>query len=579
MKKLFAPIAAFPHCAVFMYLLGLCSLMIVHQGGRHVSVFELAAAVYLLCAMLYLLPRKVAVWVKGSVYVTAYLLAVVDMFCFYRFGEPISASFLRVCMESNSREATEALREYVRWSTLPKPLFLILALLLCHLLAARREIRLKMNGWLFAGALALCTLIGLRNTVFIVRNLVEPRTALEFEYATELPHDGGFYLPFYRLLYAGKQLTLEHRSIEKLKQQVDIAQVDSCSFTSPDIVFIIGEAYNRHHSQLYGYDKPTTPRQMALASDSSLIVFTDVVSPYHQTSMVFRMAFSLYAYGQPGDWADYPLFPQLFRKAGYQVTFITNQFVQSVGLNNFDFSGSLFLNPPVLSSSMFDHRNKVKHALDMELLADYDSLRQFKTDHNLTIFHLLGQHTAYNERFTKSEDVWHGQDYNRPDLTDTNLWDLGNYDNACLYNDKVVTAILKKFENEEAIVIYMPDHGELVFDGGDKHFGRTLAVKTQNEVWQQFEIPFWIWASKRYRQKHEAIWEHVKKAKDLPFMTDNIDQVLIYLAGISSPNYRTKDNVLSEDFDKTRKRMLMGTIDYDQVMSQPGGGNIVGAPN
>lgn len=571
LNKIFAPIATYPHCAVFMYLLGLCSLMIIHHGGRHVSVFELAVAVYLLCAFLYLLPRRLAVLAKGVVYVVAYVLAIVDMFCYFRFGEPISASLLRLCMETDSREASEALSEYITWEAIPSGVWLIAGVLVLHVIAARIPFKLKIDKRLFAAVLSVCFLVGLRNTVFIVRNLVEPRTAIELEYATEWPHDGGFYLPFYRLLYAGKQMSLESQSIEKLKKNADAAVVDSCSFTSPDIVLIIGEAYNRHHSQLYGYDKATTPHQVALAADSSLIAFTDVVSPYHQTSMVFRMAFSLYAYGEPGDWTDYPLFPQLFRKAGYQVTFITNQFVQSLGLNNFDFSGSMFLNPPVLSRSMFDHRNVSKHKMDMALLADYDSLKQYRTDYNLTIIHLLGQHTAYNERFTADEDVFHSGDYNRPSLSENNLWDLGNYDNACLYNDKVLSAILGRFEDKDAIVVFMPDHGEMVFDGDNPKFGRTLAVKTRNEVWQQFEIPFWIWSSASYRQRHPDIWDRVKAAKDRPFMTDNIDQLLLYLAGISSPDYRSKDNILSDDYDSRRKRLLMGTLDYDSMMSRPAG--------
>ncbi|MFC2450742.1 MAG: hypothetical protein ACFNQA_05235, partial [Flavobacteriaceae bacterium] len=36
---------------------------------------------------------------------------------------------------------------------------------------------------------------------------------------------------------------------------------------------------------------------------------------------------SLHVVGEKGEWCDYPLFPSLFRKAGYHVTFITNQFL------------------------------------------------------------------------------------------------------------------------------------------------------------------------------------------------------------------------------------------------------------
>lgn len=562
-EKVLAPLRAFPRFAVFMYLLGLVSLMVVHQGGRHVSVFELVVDVYVVCLVLYMLPKRVARVVKALFAIIAYGLALVDMYCFCRLGAPINASLLRLCLETNQREAAEALASYVSLTSLPFPVILILLLMVVHLLMVWRKVtfRLRTFGWVGIGALVLCLIVCAKNKMFIVHNLIEPQTALELEYATELPHSGGFYLPFYRLLYAWKGESIEHESVRKLEQAVGNVRIDSCSFRSPDIILIIGEAYNRRHSQLYGYDKATTPLQLQLARDSSLTVFTDVVTPFHQTSIVFRMVFSLYAYGKQGDWTDYPLFPQLFRKAGYQVTFITNQFVPSPTLDIFDFSGSLFVNNPVISPSMFDHRNLHSHQFDMGLLEDYDSLAQNRQAHNLTIFHLLGQHTGYADRYPADFNRFKPSDYQRPDLDDEQLYELAHYDNACLYNDQVVTEIVRRFLHHEAIVIYMPDHGEMCFDSCQT-FGRTLDVSTRNEVEQQFEIPFWVWTSPTYQQHHPDIVAQIKGAKERPFMTDNISQLLLYLAGIACPGYQETDNLLSPRYNVSRKRMLMGTIEY-----------------
>ena len=89
-----------------------------------------------------------------------------------------------------------------------------------------------------------------------------------------------------------------------------------------------------------------------------------------------------------------------------------------------------------------------------------------------------------------------------------------------------------------AIVIYMPDHGEMCYDGS-LTFGRTLEVNTPNEVYQQFEIPFWIWTSPIFRKNHPDIVQQIIKAKD----------------HLISPCYNTG-----------RKRMLMGTIPYDEYL-------------
>ena len=50
-----------------------------------------------------------------------------------------------------------------------------------------------------------------------------------------------------------------------------------------------------------------------------------------------------------------------------------------------------------------------------------------------------------------------------------------------------------------------------------------------------------------------------------PFMTDNISQVLVYLAGIQTPFYRDDYNVLSDEYNAERKRIIKGTVDYDEL--------------
>ena len=71
---------------------------------------------------------------------------------------------------------------------------------------------------------------------------------------------------------------------------------------------------------------------------------------WNLTSFVFKNVFSTHVVGEKGDWCDYPLFPELFRKAGYQVTFITNEFLPQAKEAVYDFSGGFFLNNPASCS-------------------------------------------------------------------------------------------------------------------------------------------------------------------------------------------------------------------------------------
>jgi heptose-I-phosphate ethanolaminephosphotransferase len=335
----------------------------------------------------------------------------------------------------------------------------------------------------------------------------------------------------------------------------------------PDIVLIIGESYNKYHSQLYGYQKATSPRQMELAADSSLVAFTDVVAPWNLTSFVFKNVMSLYAVGDEGEWCDQPLFPEVFRKAGYHVTFITNQFQSKAKEAFYDFSGGFFLNNPKLSQSQFDTRNTRLHRFDDGVLKEYDLLKKENTKHNLIILHLSGSHVDYQARYPQKTHRFFTPDmYQRPELTEKQLQLLSDYDNSLRYNDSIVYAITQRFIDEDAVVIYMPDHSEDIFDGEPYIYGRLHSTEIDYRLARnEMEIPFWVWGSPQYRENHPYGWKAIQAAKDRPMMTDILPHFLLYLGGISTPLYREELNVISPKYDQKRPRILKGETDYNTL--------------
>ena len=379
------------------------------------------------------------------------------------------------------------------------------------------------------------------------------------------------YVPIYRLafsIYANRLASHQVIQLESASQKI---RIDSCSFRVPNIVLVIGESYNKHHSQLYGYDKPTTPRQKALAEEGSLIPFTDVVADWNLTSFVFKHMLSLYAVGDSGEWCDQPLFPEVFRQAGYHVTFITNQFLPQAKEAVYDFSGGFFLNHPEVSSRLFDRRNTKLYRYDGDLVNSLNTLPPLNAltspSGSLTIFHLMGSHIDYRSRFPqKTFRHFKPQMYNRPDLTDKQRQTLADYDNSLLYNDSVVKAITNLFVDKDALVIYMPDHGEEIFDdkpyvSGRRHNADIDYRLARNEM----EIPFWVWGSPQYIEHHPYGWLALQAAKDRPMMTDALPHLLLYLGGISTPLYRSELNVISPDYNTHRPRILKGVTDYNQL--------------
>lgn len=199
---------------------------------------------------------------------------------------------------------------------------------------------------------------------------------------------------------------------------------------------------------------------------------------------------------------------------------------------------------------------------------DYDNLKGANTDNNLIIFHLIGQHVGYRQRSPKDRKHFRADDYKelKPNLNARERTILSDYDNAILYNDSVVTEIVKKFENDDAIVIYVPDHGEECYEG-DMHFYCRLhsAEVDARLAHAEFDIPFWIWCSPKYVKRRPEVFRRVVRARHRRFMTDALPHTLLYLGGISAPYYHEEYDLLSPNYDEMRPRILKGTTDYDKL--------------
>lgn len=593
---LFSPIQQNGAFFVFMFALGwICTQLEImpyylrNRGAEpyELSVPELFLDIYFLCVILMLIPKKIRIWVKALLYVFFYGVALVDMFCYERFESTLTPTMLMLAMETTGQESREFLSGYLSLETIKSGVGWILLLMIVHILwtflrlffsrMRQRIILPKMNPLFFKGFKAVMGCVVIWALYSSISQTWDNKVAMQrlFSYDTigQVEHEqtrkdqANLYLPVYRLAFGIYANRLASRQIVQLLAASDKIQVDSCSFRVPNIVLVIGESYNKHHSQLYGYDKPTTPRQLVLQEEGSLVAFTDVVSTWNLTSFVFKHMLSLYAVGDSGEWCDKPLFPEMFRKAGYHVTFITNQFQSKANEAVYDFSGGFFLNDPELSQRQFDTRNTRLYPYDEGMLKEYDKLAKEDTDHNLIILHLMGSHLMYKSRYPqKTRKYLTAKMYNRPELTNKQRMILADYDNSLRYNDSIVTTVTQRFIDKDAVIIYMPDHGEEMFDEKPYTYGRNHSANINKRLARyEMEIPFWIWGSPRYRENHPYGWQAIQNAKDRPMMVDALPHLLLYLAGISTPLYRADLNIISPEYNQKRPRILKGVTDYNEL--------------
>ncbi|MGI6222667.1 MAG: phosphoethanolamine transferase [Prevotella sp.] len=573
---------------VFMYALGVACSWLDHTMLPYRPLYaELFVDIYVLCVILAVLPGRVRLWTRRIFYVILYAVAFLDVYCIVEFDSTISPSILMLMSETDPREASEFLTTFLDPSLIATPLGWLLLLLLIHVLFTLRHklwrvfrlpsVKLPTIRWrrnvegAVAGVLVIVLLVVSWQHCAAnkrgVERLLSASSLGTIEKLLAQRGHGVMYEPIYRLAFSLHSNALANQQVNTLMEASKSVRIDSCTFTTPRIVLIIGESYGRHHSQLYGYRMPTNPRQKKLMRRGELIRFSDVVTPWNLTSYVFKNVLSMHVFGQEGEWCDYPLIPQLFRKAGYHVTFLTNQFLPKPKEELYDFSGGFFLNNSTLSKLEFDTRNTQLHKFDEGLIKEYEQLKRYDTAHNLTIFHLLGLHVKYRDRYPADRRRFTADDYEwRKELSKGQRSTLADYDNAVLYNDSIVTAIIHQFVNDDAIVIYMPDHGEECYEENRGFICRLHSARIDYKLARyEFEIPFWVWGSQKFRQRHNQLWQTVRAARDRKWMIDALPYMMLHLAGIYTPLYHPEYDLLSPQYNEDRPRLLKNSVDYDSL--------------
>ena len=333
-----------------------------------------------------------------------------------------------------------------------------------------------------------------------------------------------------------------------------------------DVVLVIGESYNKYHSELYGYKFETTPLMEKERIKGRLFVFDDVVTPYNMTSFVIKNLFSVNSIYDRESWTDFPFFQAIFKKAGYDVYFWDNQMIKSGG-DVSDFSLNALIHNNDISCLSYTNTNDVTYKYDGELVDNFRDNIQLDSDKNLVIFHLQGQHFDSKDRYPHNigYDLFSYSSYNKPDLSKGMRQYIADYDNATLYNDYVNNKIVELFIERNAIIVFLSDHGEEVYDYREFQ-GRTHEIdKSRDALKYQYEIPFFVWLSNQFMKKNPQVVDRIKNSSHKRYMIDNVSQFLMGLAKIKTIYYKPDRDVLSESFCE-KKRIIQNSIDYDKQM-------------
>ena len=128
-----------------------------------------------------------------------------------------------------------------------------------------------------------------------------------------------------------------------------------------------------------------------------------------------------------------------------------------------------------------------------------------------------------------------------------------HYNNAIYYQDYVLDEILTRLEEEEAIVLYLSDHGDEVFDGKNSHVQGHSEDKVTTFM---MEVPFFFFFTSKFEEKFPEEVKRIKRAVNRPFMTDDLIHTILDILQIHPVQYNHKYSVVNDDYDINRKRYI-----------------------
>lgn len=525
---------------------------------------------YVLTAIVCNIPK-----LKVPIYIITYSLSVFEVYIILNFGIRFSHSIFQLIAETTPDEISGFFSAYIFTPKVLIYAIFITAVAGINIFAERFEtvtsaIARCVQFIMSKFAIIISVILLLSGTASVCRDIRFARYLLTYSYI-EVPSKlersaySTNYTTFGNFVYAIFMHYSTMQDLELLLRTLTGISNISSDYTSENVILILEESFNKHHSSLYGYKLPTNSE---LEKESNnLYVMTDVVTPHNATCKCLRKLFSFSSQSDDLYWANTPLFPALYKSVGYNITFLSNQECEE-GNNNIWNSINNCLVNELTTPYLYDYVNPSINEYDMDLVEEYDSLPSKEGGPNLVIFHLIGQHVEYDSKYPEAETAFTLSDYdNRMGLTEDQKETIMHYDNATHYNDKVVASIIDRFRDEDAIIIYLSDHGDEVYDYRN-HFGRSHEpIISLGRATHQYEIPFMIWVSDKYKETHPDIVGKIQRSVDRPFMTDDLPHLMLEIAGISCEWFVPSRSLINERYDIGRKRLLEDSKqDYDEIV-------------
>lgn len=511
------------------------------------AVFMLGGVLLYILVLGFIPMRRLRRFLFAASFFLSLLLGGLEFFSIVQYSSLIGAGIVTAILQTNPREAGEFLRMYVGWQGVTAGLLLVAAGVFLY----RRLGRCRIP---FLSRHRLSHVLPL---VFLASLLAG--TILLSEYYSFIINDS-LDVPVVRVSRAATTSIENIQAFEKLKNEAasDVEITENHSDT-PYVVFILGESTNRARMHLYGYPLENTPNLDDLATKGELAVFRDTISPEAATVAVLRKLLTFADMDSSKPWYEYNNMIDVMKAAGYRTYWLSNQESSGIWGN----VAQLFAGRSHYSRfTRLRESHEDNGIYDEALFPLVDEALAQPAAKNFYVIHLMGGHGLYYMRFPYIFSKFTADDVPSPQdtLSLEKRTEIAQYENALFYNDFVVTSLMGKFADKDALVVYIPDHGEAVYDHGS--FSGHVEEHPTKET---LEVPMIFWASPAYKAHHPEKWQALQAAVNRPYMTDDFIHTLLDLLDIRTPEYDAKKSVINPAFTPRPHRMVQGH-DYDTEM-------------
>lgn len=363
-----------------------------------------------------------------------------------------------------------------------------------------------------------------------------------------------------RLVVGFKKCIAEMKAIEGDLKQLRTRDcgtvIQDSTFGAHTVVLVIGESATRDYHHCYGYPLANTPYIDRMVARQELVLFDNAVAPAPHTASSLSKVLTFYELVDSTlAWNETASLFNAFKQVGYYSFWLSNQEKQG-----------LWIQPVSAIASSADSMRYTNVRSSRDWWARKNNYDEDVLPHLLShksvgapsqkifqVVHIMGSHPCLTERYPPSFDRIIPNDIVTALGDQVHPKEKSEYANTILYTDYILYKIIQRYAEEEAIVIYVADHGILVYDA---EAGDMSDVFGHAPHWKSLSVPFMVYVSPKMRQRYPDVMVRLEEAKHRLFTTDVLPKFLCSLLGIRtskyppspqdplSPNYIARDSVL-----------------------------------